>query len=57
MKEIFMFFITNMVKLGKLESAHFYDDEFAQIEISSGKKLYSLSIRCTDLKESENDGN
>ena len=56
MKELFMFFIAKLTKLGKLEAAHLYDEEFAQIEISCGKKLYTFSIRCKDLKESK-DGN
>ena len=46
MTDIFTFLLINLTKFGKLSTATFYENEFAQIILGSGDKKYIISVRC-----------
>ena len=51
MKEIFMFLLASLPKFGSLTRVHFYDGDFSSLELTSGDKKYSISVRCEEIKE------
>lgn len=55
MKELYTFIFANLKSFGELTKAHFYDNDFANIEFESDNGEYELTIRRID-KEENKDG-
>ena len=48
MKDLFMFMLVNMVKLGQLKSANYYGENFASVQFEADNKVYSINISSCD---------